>query len=213
VQLLQYAAGEVRAQLPLGAVRLGIETGYPHDGRVTVTVREAPPGDWGLTLRVPGWAVNATVAVDDGAAGIAPIPGVTLRGLRAGSRVVLELPVTARWTAPDSRIDAVRGSLAVERGPLVMCVESVDVRSGRPLDELRVDPGLGLRDDDGRVAVAVRWPERTTDAWPYGPLGRAADHHTVSDHGAEPEWLELVPYHRWANRGPATMRVWLPVVR
>jgi DUF1680 family protein len=214
VQLLQYAPGEVRAQLPDGEVRLAVDTAYPVDGRIIVTVLDAPQTDWKLTLRVPGWAVNATVSVDGSESVVAPIPGVTLSELHAGSRVVLELPVTARWTTPDSRIDAVRGSVAVERGPLVLCAESVDVRSGHSLDELRVDPGLGLRDDDGRVAVGVRWPAeaKATDAWPYGTLGRVAAQHTESDRSGEPEWLPLVPYHHWANRGPATMRVWLPAV-
>ena len=59
----------------------------------------------------------------------------------------------------------------------------------------------------GTVVVAgelVAHAEATDAAWPYEPLDRplAAN--------ADRTGIVLVRYHSWANRGPSTMRVWLP---
>ena len=55
---------------------------------------------------------------------------------RAGDRVVLDLPMQPRLTVPDPRIDAVRGSVAIERGPVVYCVETADLPAGVELEDV-----------------------------------------------------------------------------
>lgn len=108
-----------------------------------------------------------------------------------------------RFTYPDPRIDAVRGCVAVERGPLVLALESVDVAEVESVDELRVDVSPPPRTVDGRVFVRCRrlatgdpeWPYRSS--WEESP---AAGHATIAD-------MPLVAYHAWANRGPSTTHV------
>jgi uncharacterized protein len=114
------------------------------------------------------------------------------------------LPVEPRWTWPDPRIDAVRGCVAVERGPLVLCAESVDLPAGRHVDALVVDPAVPPREEDGNVVVSAQLVDPPDRSWPYG----AGDDAVASP----PTDVALIPYHRWANRGPSTMRVWLPTV-
>ncbi|WP_348525137.1 hypothetical protein [Luteimicrobium album] len=202
VQLLQYVTGQVRAELAGGTVRLEIATRYPADGVVAVTVVEAPDRPWDLTLRVPVWAEGATVE-DGGRVARAQGPGHVVSNLAAGDVVVLRLPLTPRWTYPDPRIDAVRGTVAVERGPLVLCAESVDLPDGVDLETLCVDPMLPPRPDgDGALVEATSVAFAEPDGAPYGPLPVPSAVRSVE--------CRLVPYHRWANRGPSTMRVWLP---
>jgi DUF1680 family protein len=109
------------------------------------------------------------------------------------------LPVTPRFTWPDRRVDAVRGCVAVERGPLVLCAESLD----GPLDDVRVDAGTAPVDRDGTVTVRAVVADRPADPWPYASAP-AIPAGTVTTE------LALIPYHRWAERGPSAMRVWLP---
>jgi hypothetical protein len=123
-----------------------------------------------------------------------------------GDEVTLNIPVAPRWTTPDPRIDAVRGCVAVERGPIVLCAESVDLPAGRDVDVLRVDPSVAPRDEDGSVMVAARFVEPQDRPWPYG--GESATGSGQSADGAVE--VALTPYHDWANRGPSTMRVWIP---
>ncbi|MFC5055373.1 glycoside hydrolase family 127 protein [Saccharothrix xinjiangensis] len=207
VQLHQYAGGTVEQELPGGrAVRLVVATGYPADGEVRVRVDSDDERPWTLTLRVPGWAVDgATLTVGGTTRPVGPGAVAERRSWRRGDEVVLRLPVAPRFTHPDPRIDAVRGCVAVEQGPLVLAVESVDVPGLDTVDHLRVDPSAPPRAVDGRVVVRCARVTPPEPGWPY----RAAPP-PVEARGFED--VPLVPYYTWANRGPSTMRVWLPVV-
>ena len=205
VQLHQYAAGRVEAPLSDGSrVALEIRTEYPADGLVTVEVIEAPGTEWTLSLRVPGWAESADLAVDGDERVVSAGYVHERRAFAVGDVVTLRLPVRARWTWPDPRVDALRGQVAVERGPVVLCLESPDL--GGDVGVSVVDAGAAPVERDGEVLVPVALRRLDEPAWPYGASPAPAG--TVDD-GAF-GLVPLVPYHRWANRGPATMRVWMP---
>jgi DUF1680 family protein len=217
LQLHQYAPAAIRTTLPDGtAVALDVETGYPRDGVIRVHVREDAAAPWTLSLRVPAWADGARLVVDGAAEPVTPGTARVRRAFRAGEVVELHLPVTPRFTAADPRIDAVRGCLAVERGPEVLCLESVDLvaASGGRLDDVgnvRLDPAVAPREEDGPVVVRLRRSVPPDHDWPYGDPGPVAD--GGADDGEDDGAFDvpLVPYHDWAERGPSTMRVWLPV--
>lgn len=208
VQVHQYADARIAVQLAGGPVRLAMTTAYPADGEVVVRVVEAPAQPWTLTLRVPAWADGATVEVDgpDGTESTAARPGVVelQRTFAAGTEVRLQLPMRPRITRPDPRIDAVRGSVAIERGPEVLCLESVDVPidgfDGR-LDAVAIEPA-GVREEGGRVLVPLLLEKDPDTPWPYAEAPRRVQ--------ADRADVPLIPYHSWAERGPSTMRVWLP---
>lgn len=217
LQLHQFFEGTVDTALVNGEhVALRIETQYPYHSRITITVVDAPKNDWTLDLRVPAWAHGASVHVS-GQPSSAAEPGyLRVPGqLHSGDTVELDLPLTPRWTTADPRVDAVRGQLAVERGPLVMALESPDLReSGIEADisTVRVHAERPLIDDEKGVRVAVSVMQNTDLDWPYAtaetsvPLTGSSRAAT----GDSEVYVPLIPYHQWANRGPSTMRVWLP---
>jgi uncharacterized protein len=193
IQLHQYAAAVIRTRIGGQQAQVAVRTEYPWDGRVTVRVEGTPADPWTLSLRVPEWCRSATLSV----AGEAPVPvaaGVVcrLRAWQPGDEVVLLLDTPVRWTEPDPRVDAVRGCVAFERGPLVYCVESVDLPDGTVLEDLRWDPS-------GEPVAAPR-PD----------LGDGVIGVGVPVIGAASGSVPAVPYHAWANRGVGGMRVWLP---
>jgi hypothetical protein len=203
VQLHQYATADIRAEVAGGTARLSVRTGYPWDGRVAVEVVETPHRPWTLSLRVPGWCRSATLSGPDGTARPAAGAGAAAltRRWAAGDRVALDLDLPVRVIEPDPRVDAVRGCVAVARGPLVYCVESADLPPGTELEELRWDPGrepaAAPRPDLGEAVVGVTVPlvgrRPATDGPGQAELSAGA-----------------VPYFAWANRGPGAMRVWIP---
>ena len=212
IQLHQYADAEIATSLASGqTVALRVRTDYPSGGSVTVRVGRSPDHPWTLSLRVPSWTRGATAwLVDPDGVRRPAAPGTAevTRVFRPGDEIRLELPVTPRWIGADPRVDAVRGTLAVQRGPLVYCAESVDLPGGRDVDVVRVDSSAAPQDGPHDTVVvpgelAVPGPEHDAP-WPYATaderLAPTADH----------EPIVLVPYHSWANRGPSTMRVWLP---
>jgi DUF1680 family protein len=209
VQLHQYAPGTVEATVGGEPVRLRVVSGYPHAGRVEVHVEQAPAA-WTLTLRVPAWGTGATVDAGQGPQPAAP-GYVAVAGPAAGGTVVLDLPVDPRFTVADPRVDAVRGQVAVEAGPLVYALESVDL--GADVALVRLDAARAPeRGADGSVSVRARTVPADDGDWPYrgepGAGGEPAGADEARTDEAQP--VPLVPYHAWGNRGPSTMRVWLP---
>jgi DUF1680 family protein len=145
-----------------------------------------------------------------------------------GDVVVLHLPMAARLLHADPRIDALRGTAAVQRGPLVYCAESVVSDHDVNLDTFRLDAGAALQSvralgpSDTVEVVRVRGAETAGEpdrAWPYVESGSGAataldaaiDRTVATEDAAHDVEIDLVPYYAWSNRGPSTMRVWIPV--
>ncbi|PRX96560.1 glycoside hydrolase family 127 protein [Allonocardiopsis opalescens] len=203
VQIHQYAGMDVRTRLDDGRpAGVRVSTGYPDDGTVVVRITESGPGPWTIALRVPSWATGAVLADAGGRRPVPPGPAVVRRAFAVGEELRLELPLQPRWTFPDERIDAVRGCAAVQRGPVVLCAESTD-QDGGELDELRVDVSAPPEPAPGGAIVRGSFRPPADEAFPYTPAEPAPRQ-------APAVPVRLVPYHRWARRGPSTMRVWLP---
>ncbi len=185
VQLHQLWRGSLST--PVG--RVMVETGYPWSGEVTVRVESAVTRPWRLSVRVPQWARGARLSGQPVAPGYATVDRVW----NPDDRLTLQLPMGPRWVWPDPRIDAVRGCVAVERGPLVYCAEStsVAVDATQPLEEVPLtDLGpdviaLGARGSGGTVPVPT-WPCQNQP-----PTGTD-----------NPVTCTLVPYHLWGTEAP-----------
>ncbi|MFJ4784924.1 glycoside hydrolase family 127 protein [Streptomyces sp. NPDC088794] len=194
LQLHQYATGVYEA----GGGRVRVETDYPWRGRIEVTVEAAPAdADWTLSLRIPSWCPDFTATAPNGDSPAETVPGWLRlrRRWHPGDSLTVDLDLSPRLTLPDARVDGVRGCVAIERGPLVHCLEGEDQRAGIPFEELTLphDAHLSARHEPellGGVTVV------TAD-------GR-------SRAGADVVPLTAVPYHVWANRGAGPMRVWIP---
>ncbi|MGX5207285.1 glycoside hydrolase family 127 protein [Streptomyces violaceus] len=209
LQLHQYADAELATSLGDGqGVALRVRTDYPSGGTVAVRISRSPARPWTLSLRVPAWTAGETARLvdpDGNRRTVAPGTARLTREFRPGDEIRLELPVAPRWIRADPRIDATRGTVAVQRGPLVYCAESTDLPDGHDVDALRVDLSAAPEDGPGGAVVAPgELAEPHNTAWPYRPADEATAPAT------DPEGITLVPYHSWANRGPSTMRVWLP---
>jgi DUF1680 family protein len=184
------------------------ETEYPWEGNVRLTIESmAAPAEFSVRIRLPGWCrepqvdvngVAATGIVRDGYA-------VLRREWRKGDFVQLTLPMPVERVRSHPMVFENRGCVALRRGPLVYCLESVD---NGPLDQLALPPNnfIEARFEPGLFggskiiyahAVAI-----TEDTW-NGPLYRQEQEH----------WreapLRAIPYYCWANRAPGEMRVWI----
>jgi uncharacterized protein len=216
LQIHQFASGRVRTDLTSGAFAIEMTTGYPDAGTVRVSVRQAPDGPAELAIRVPGWAAEASAALNGRPAPAEPGDDHYLRISRAwapGDELDVEFPLRVRTIYPGPDIDAVRSCVAYERGPLVYCFEGLDVTGAGRLRGGSVRPGAKpseLPDTDvaGHRVTGLCVPGQITTghpgAWPY------LDHQPEAGRPARDIELRAIPYYAWANRGPSDMRVWVP---
>jgi DUF1680 family protein len=216
LQIHQYISAKVEVELDAGRrVVLSMETDYPWDGKVKLTIEETAENGWKLALRVPGWCEGASLRVNGQAVNVAAAGGTYAaieRAWQAGDVVELDMPMRPRLIEPNPRVDAIRGSLAIERGPLVYCLEGVDQDPSLNLLDVRIVPEAPLqatwREDllGGIIAVEAGGTVADMSAW-EDRLYRLAIAETLPQREI---MLIAVPYYAWANRGPGAMRVWIP---
>lgn len=194
-------------------VTLTQQTEYPWGDSTTVSVETETPVETALRVRVPPWCADLTASLNGELVDVdADDEYVVLdRTWADGDSVTLEfsLPVTRLAAHPNVPDDADR--VAIQRGPLVYCVEETDLDGAAP-SHLRVDPTTDVqtqqRDDllDGVVTVETDARAVTTEKWENELYRDFAD---VADESREAT-VTAVPYYGWDNREAGRMRVWLP---
>jgi len=199
-----YMAGRARIKTANQSIALTVDTKYPWDGAVKITVEpEKDSAEFAMNLRIPGWVRdmasptglyryfdrsgwNVQVRVNGQEAALSWDGGYAriLRRWNKGDIIELNLPMRVRRIVCDEKVESNRGKVALERGPIVYCVEWFD--NGGKVSHLSVS-------DDDRFSVEYR-----KDA-----LGGI----NVLSRIGEP--MLAIPYYTWAHRGEGQMKVWL----
>ncbi|NLH75691.1 MAG: glycoside hydrolase family 127 protein [Acidobacteria bacterium] len=213
-----YAQGTGKMKVAGTDLELVQTTEYPWQGDVRIEVKPAREAAFTLAVRIPGWAQNRPVPTDlyaypEPAAGLATLKvngeavdlgaldkgyALVTRTWKSGDVVELSLPMAVRRVFAHDAVEADRGRVAVERGPLVYCAEWTD-NGGRVANlvlpdaasltaESRPDLLNGVVVIKGEAEAAVE------------KGGRIVSEKTP---------LTLIPYYAWANRGKGEMAVWL----
>lgn len=168
------------------------ETRYPWEGAVKLTVgtRSAVKAD--MRLRIPGWCKSYVIKVNGAEvnpeveAGYAVLPG----RWKDGDVIELDMDMPVELVAADPRTKEDEGMRAVQRGPLVYCIEEVDNKNG--FDELAIS-------EDAEFTTAFQKDLLkgvvTIDAKACGKT------------------LKYIPYYSWDNREAGKMKVWVPLAQ
>lgn len=213
VQIHLYASATIRAAVNGHPIGLRLDTDYPWEGRITLKVEETPAEAWTLSLRVPEWCHAFDLRVNGVAAEVNRVNGYAVhqRAWHVGDVVTIDIPLPVRVIEPHPRIDALRGCVAIERGPLVYCFERID-QPGVNLTDLRLDPNAAFE--------LVAWPDRLGGISALRTRGWLVDvgewesqlYRPVIDRATVTREIDLIaiPYFAWANREVGPMRVWLP---
>jgi DUF1680 family protein len=197
-------------------LRLTQETEYPWDGRVKVRIDAAPAREFALRLRIPGWANGAALRVNSAPKRTVPEPGRYFEVKRlwsAGDVLELTLPMHVRLLQAHPLVEEARNQVAVQRGPVVYCLESSDLGKGVKVSDVvipgrieltpRFDAallgGVTVLEGKAEALVEAEWSGMLYREW-TPPAARVID-------------LRLIPYYAWGNRGPSEMTVWMPVRR
>lgn len=219
IWIQQYISSNTIIPVKSNKIPVQIDTKYPYEGKVTITLNNESPVQTSLYLRIPGWARGEAVPgglyrfLDPGF----QLPVISVNGIKhaytlekgyavldrlwkGGDRIILDIPMPVKRVVSDS-IKYNKDKVALQRGPLVYCVEGAD-HEGRVFNSIMPD------------WTAVK------PVWQPGILGgmitlEASVPALLVQPGSVSVKQELVkmtaiPYFNWANRGQNEMRVWIP---
>ncbi|TWU18712.1 aceric acid hydrolase [Allorhodopirellula heiligendammensis] len=188
-------------------------TAYPFDGNVQITVTECDRQPMKIKLRIPGWATSATLSVDGEPTAQELIPGTYVsleRVWQRGTEIALCLAMPPRLIESHPLVEETRNHLAVQRGPIVYCLESIDLPTGTSLEEVRIPSDITLRSrHDTSLLGGVSVLEGTAISKPTGAWQNQL-YREFDASNATPVPIRLIPYYAWSNRAKSEMSVWLP---
>ncbi len=237
-----YGGNKLKTSLPDGSrISLTQQTDYPWDGKIKITVDEAPTKPISVNLRIPGWAERATCTVNGQPLDHSLEPGTytaVQRNWSTGDLLDLELPMPVRLIEANLKVKGLENKVAVMRGPVVYCLEAPLEQGGEKLwkDDVflpenvkfstRHDPELlcGVTVLEGtaltfrgrdrfvrEVTSKAKPPSRRTDC--EDTLYRTFQPRELEQAEEDTVPITLIPYYAWANRGLSYMEVWIPLAR
>jgi DUF1680 family protein/DNA-binding LacI/PurR family transcriptional regulator len=191
-------------------VSISQQTGYPWDGSISIGLELEAPADFALKLRLPGWCQDYTLLVNGQATAASTERGYLriARTWRAGDEVSLVLVMPVQRIYAHARVTADRGRVALQRGPVVYCLEEAD--NGSNLDSVLLPRDAPIEASDepdllgGVVVLRARGLREGSD--------EAEDRDSAYSNRALPVHdvdLLAVPYFAWDNRLTGDMLVWI----
>jgi len=212
-----YGGSELDTRLKDGKqIRISQLSDYPWDGAVQLVMRQvAEKRPFSLFLRIPEWCGRITLKVNGEPVKVDQNPNsyVEVRRLwKKGDQVdfVMDMPVKLIESNP--LVEETRNQVAVKRGPLVYCLESMDIQDGHRIDNVVIPSDIQFAVKKEVIAgsplvVLEGTAGLLTEASWKGQLYREVN--TTE----QPVKIRLIPYYAWGNRGKSEMTVWLPFNR
>ncbi len=208
ISLHLYAACQMSLVVAGAPVKFALETDYPWDGEVVLRVNPDHPTKFALRLRLPGWCTTPAASLNGEPVDLATkVQSGYLavdREWRAGDVVALSFPMPIERVRAHPRVHHNAGCVALQRGPLVYCLEQVD--NDAQLDQVQLPRAATFTakfEPDflgGAVVIAAEALRiKTTEAALYSTRVPTT----------EPVLLTAIPYALWANRGEGEMKIWV----
>jgi len=196
-------------------IKLSQTTDYPWDGNIKINVDKAPEKAFSLHLRIPEWCEKATITIN-GQLFIAENKANTYteinRVWKKGDVVELVLDMPVKLLESNPLVEETRNQTVVKRGPLVYCLEGMDVQGGKSIDNVLIPAYIKFNPRKTTIAgssvVVLDGVARLTneDSWKnilYRPVQKANQSVNIT----------LIPYYAWGNRGKMDMTVWMPLLK
>lgn len=217
LQIHLYGTLNITTQLPDGQpVSLFVETNYPWEGHIHIVMREAGSSPWQLSLRLPEWCQSFNLILNNHHMEYPVLENGYIKLTRRWKPedvIELNLAMPPFLLAPNPRVDAIRGCVAIQRGPIVYCLEGCDQGAPDNLLDLQIDVRQPLVTHwcenllGGVVAIEAGGYLLDPQPW-QNALYRPYE--GIPHTSRRKLRLKAIPYYAWGNRGIGSMRVWIP---
>ncbi len=216
-----FMSNKANIDLTVGNVKITQKTDYPWQGKVDLTVDPDRSANFALRIRIPGWATGQPVNGDlynymnaNPQAIQITLNGkkvnyemekgyaVIKRNWKRGDLVSFTLPMTVQKVLANDKVKDDAGKFALERGPIVYCLEGPDNK-----DSLVHNI---LIDKSARVAASFV-QNKLSGIEQLSVTGKGMKRQSGTEALLETEQtITAIPYFAWNNRGPSDMSVWVP---
>lgn len=182
-----YMSSETTVSVQNTSVQVIQETNYPWEGKVQMTINPQSEKSFAVRLHLPDWCKKYTLKVNDKEVKATEDAGYLVmdRSWKPGDKLVFDMAMPVEVIASDPRVKANTGKRAIQRGPLVYCLEEID---NPKYDEATLLPSMIY-----------------TTAFEPNLLEGVVT--ITAIHGDET--YKFVPYYAWDNREPGKMKVWV----
>jgi DUF1680 family protein len=207
-----YSAGTAKMQVKSTDVTVRQLTNYPWDGQIAMMLEVAKPTEFTIKMRIPGWCDGAVASINGQQINVAENTEhgyLTIsREWQTGDHItlILPMPVERVYSHPDVRQN--NGCVALQRGPIVYCIEQEDHTV--PVHRIILPAQAELQPEYSSEllggVVVIKGDAITPDMTAWKDVL-----YRINRHGAENKiQLTAIPYYAWCNRTPGAMRVWIP---
>lgn len=210
-----YGSNVLNTKLEDGTpINLTQKTNYPWDGHIEITTNNKRKKEFGIMLRIPSWATTANISINGESYSSSIEPGKYVevkRKWKKGDVVTLDLLMPAQLITANPKVEETRNQVAVKRGPLVYCLESIDLPKDVSISDIVIPQNIKLTPNSGaNVLSGMTILEGS---------GEMLHHEDWSNNLYKPLTvqtpkkvdLKLIPYFTWSNRKKTDMSVWLPL--
>jgi DUF1680 family protein len=183
-------------------------TGYPWDGKVTLTVKKAKNLQT-IQLHKPNWCDKYTVKVNGENADLS-----ITRKWKKGDVIELSLDMRPRLVEANPLVEEAKNQVAVMRGPIVYCLEGQDIQGDCRISDIALPADIQLKEVpmtiEGHSFTALEGDAIVTNdkTWDNQTLYRE-----LSKPSSRKVRIRLIPYYAWDNRGIQDMSLWLNLAR
>jgi len=215
-----FIGGTGKVRLGQQVVKITQQTKYPWDGQIRMTIEPDTPGEFALNVRIPGWAQGRPVPgdlykyIEEKAEGGSLKPEIRINGKTEalslkngfacierkwtkGDVVELSLPMPIRRVIAHEAVKDNFGLVAIERGPIVYCLEGIDNKNVS-----------GVVVPDGAKLVAEHQDKLLGGVTVIKGDVQLVEKDAEGKIVVKPAGMQAIPYYAWCNRGPAEMNVW-----
>lgn len=210
-----YGGSELSTQFRGRKLKISQKTDYPWDGKIAIKLEDVVNEPFAIKLRIPEWCTQAQIRVNGELLNLSTAPNTYAtidRKWKKGDYIDIQLDMQVRMIESNPLVEETRNQTAIKRGPIVYCLEEMDVEDGQSIDNVLIPADMELKTVqtiiDGSQVIGLTGKARLTndESWKntlYREVKKSEK--TVN--------IKLIPYYAWGNRGKSDMTVWMPLVK
>lgn len=211
-----YGGSDFETELHPGEkIKLSQQTAYPWEGNITIHVdTNKSKEEFAIKLRIPSWTDSYSLKVNGVEENSRPINGYLSiqRKWKKSDKIELELDLKTKLMEANPLVEESRNQTAVQRGPIVYCLEGIDIEGKSAIDDIIIPADIQLKAEKDLVAgypvyvLKGTAKANTQSSW-RNTLYREVNTNTTDVN------IKLIPYYAWGNREKSDMTVWMPILK